>query len=97
MRQNANQLHYQVAQALEGLAGLTEKERMLEPTKAFGENYNNLLVLSKEVMPSVDPRRWPPTLGFRETAAGNSYTISPYMEIVSYLKQVGAILSEGEY
>lgn len=95
MRPNADQLHHQVTQALEGLAGLTEKERTLEPTKAFGENYNNLLALSKEAVPSVDPRRWPAPLGFRDTAAeGVSFTITRYVEIVSYLKQVGAILSE---
>ncbi len=96
MKSNANQIFYQVNQAVEGLEKMTEKEALLEPSKAFGENYNSLLNLARETVPAADSRRWPPMLGYRDTAfEGQSFTVSRYVEIVCYLKQISAILSEG--
>jgi len=85
---NANQVAAQVAGAIRALEKLPAKEREARPSTTFARNYNNLLSLSKESMPEVDERRWPPSL--EEMVCDARYT-----EIHAFLEQLGAILHEG--
>ena len=56
----AEDLYPQVQVAAQVLEKIPAKEREQSPHKAFADNYNNLLALAKEAMPSLDARRWPP-------------------------------------
>jgi len=85
---NANQAGAQVAGAIKALENLPAKEREAKPSSTFARNYNNLLALSKESMPQVDDRRWPPAV--EEIVCDARYT-----ELHSFLEQLKAILSEG--
>jgi hypothetical protein len=85
---NANQAKAQVVGMIRALEKLPAKEREARPSPTFARNYNSLLELSKESMPDVDDRRWPPSV--EETVCDARYT-----EIHAFLEQVSAILSEG--
>lgn len=85
---NANQAGDQVAGAIRALEKLPAKEREARPSTPFAINYNNLLMMSKETMPDVDARRWPPVI--EETVCDVRYT-----EVHSFLEQLQVILQEG--
>ena len=85
---NANQAGAQVTGAIRALEKLPAKEREARPSTAFARNYNNLLALSKESMPAVDARRWPPVI--EEMVCDVRYT-----EIHAFLEQLSSILQEG--
>lgn len=85
---NANQASAQVTGAIRALEKLPAKEREAKPSSTFARNYNNLLALSKEAMPDVDERRWPPVVD--EIVSDARYT-----EIHAFLEQISAILGEG--
>jgi hypothetical protein len=85
---NANQAKAQVMGMIRALEKLPTKERESRPSSTFARNYNSLLELSKESMPAVDNRRWPPSV--EETVCNARYT-----EIHAFLEQASAILSEG--
>lgn len=85
---NANQVKAQVTGMIRALEKLPVKERETRPSPAFARNYNSLLELSKEAMPNVDERRWPPSI--EEVVCDVRYT-----EIHAFSEQIGAILQEG--
>lgn len=85
---NVNQVSAQVTAAISAFEKLPAKEREVKPSPTFARNYNNLLELSKESMPEVDERRWPPSL--EEIVCDARYT-----EIHAFLEQISAILEEG--
>ena len=95
MTTTAEQLFPQVEAAASALAKLSVKEREQKPHKQFAENYNNLLATARETMPSIDPRRWPPTIEIHTPAAGLPSAKATYVEFHSYYKQISAILAEG--
>ncbi|WP_184457702.1 hypothetical protein [Xanthomonas sp. F14] len=90
----ADQIHSQIEAAVSALEKLSVKEREQKPHQQFGENYNNLLSLAKEAMPSIDARRWTPEVVIHKPAMGVSTTNATYVEIHSYFKQLLAILSD---
>jgi hypothetical protein len=83
-----NQVSEQIQGVIKALDKLPAKEREAKPSTLFARNYNNLLTLSKESMPDVDDRRWPPEV--EETVCNVRYT-----EIHAFLEQVSTILAEG--
>lgn len=90
-----DQLFSQIQGTIQVLEKIPAKERGEAPHKEFGENYNNLLSLAKEVMPHADARRWPPAVQIHTPAMGQLSTVARYVEIHAYLKQIQAILAEG--
>jgi len=95
MSVTVNQVFGQVQGAIKALEKLPAKERESKPSRAFAENYNNLLSLAKEAMPDVDARRWPPGAGVHTPAMGQSSSELRFTEIHSFFEQIQAILSEG--
>ena len=95
MSVTAEQIYSQVANAIKALEKLPAKERDAKPSRAFAENYNNLLLLAKEAMPSVDPRRWPTEAPIHTPTMGQASSELRYTEIHSFMGQLMAILSEG--
>ena len=95
MAVTVNQLHSQVTGAIKALEKLPAKERETKPSAAFAENYNTLLALSKEAMPDVDARRWPPDALIHAPAMGLKSSELRFTEIHSFLEQILAILGEG--
>lgn len=91
----ANEIAYQVQGVIKALEKLPAKEREAKPSQSFAQNYNQLLTLAKEAMPSIDSRRWPPEAGIFTPAMGQSSSDVRYTEIHAFLEQVQAILSEG--
>jgi hypothetical protein len=87
-------IQQQLLGAIQALEKLSAKEREQRPYREFGENYNNLLSLAKEAMPSVDSRRWPPALTITLAAMGPSHLDARYVEIHAYMKQIISILAE---
>lgn len=90
-----DQIYSQIEAAASALEKLSAKEREQKPHQQFGENYNALLSLAKEVMPSIDTRRWTPEVVIHKPAMGIATTNATYVEIHSYFKQLLVILSEG--
>ena len=90
-----NQIHGQVAGAIKALEKLPAKERESKPSRAFTENYNSLLALSKEAMPDVDARRWPPSASIHTPAMAQQSSELRFTEIHSFMEQMLAILGEG--
>jgi len=90
-----DQIYSQIEGAASALEKLSSKEREQKPHQQFGDNYNNLLSLAKESMPSIDARRWTPEVVIHKPAMGIATANATYVEILSYFKQLLAILSEG--
>lgn len=90
-----DQIYAQIEAAASALEKLSAKEREQKPHQQFAENYNNLLSLAKEAMPSIETRRWPPEVVIHRPAMGIPSANSTYVEIHSYYKQLLTILSEG--
>jgi len=92
------QIQRQVEAVIKALKKMSAKEREQRPYKEFGENYNRLLELSKEIMISVDSRRWPPEIEIKSAAMGPTHINARYVEVHSYLEQLLSILAEeGDY
>lgn len=91
----AEDLYPQVQAAAQVLEKISAKEREQSPHKAFADNYNNLLALAKEAMPSLDARRWPPLVEILTPSMGLPTAKARYIEFHSYLKQIEAILASG--
>jgi len=89
-----DQIYEQIKGATFALDKLTSKEREELPGGQFAENYNTLLDLAKESMPTADSRRWPPHVETRRAAMAESRSTARYVEIYAYYKQIMAILSE---
>ncbi len=90
-----DQIYTQIEGAVYALEKVPAKEREQKPSEQFATNYNNLLALAKESMPSADDRRWPPQIKIHEPAMALPTSTARYVEIHSYYKQILAILSEG--
>jgi len=89
-----DQMHTQIDAAAYGLEKMSVKEREQKPHEQFVENYNMLRSLAMESTPSADQRRWPPAVTIHRPAMGIPSANASYAEILSYLKQMLAILSE---
>ena len=90
-----DQISTQIAGVIRALEKLPAKEREAKPSRAFVENYNNLLTLAKEAMPDVDARRWPPEGGIHQPAMGQASSEVRFTEIHAFAQQIQAILGEG--
>ncbi|AMC33883.1 hypothetical protein [Janthinobacterium sp. B9-8] len=90
-----NQIHTQVAGAIKALEKLPAKERETKPSRTFSDNYNNLLSLAKEAMPTVDARRWPPEAPTHVPTMGLATSELRFTEIHAFLEQILAIVNEG--
>jgi len=95
MAVTADQVSNQVSGAIRALEKIPAKEREVKPSKAFAENYNNLLALAKEAIPDIDKRRWPPVAGVHQPQMGLPSSELRFTEIHSFLEQIQAILGEG--
>jgi hypothetical protein len=91
----AEQMYGQITKAVEALSKMSAKERGQNPTKQFAENYNTQLALSKEALPNVDNRRWPPIMEIHTPSAGQPSAKGKYIEFHTYYSQMQSILAEG--
>jgi len=72
---------------LETLKGMPAKEKEKTPLHQYGDQFNTLLALAKEVVPNVDARLWPkPVETFNEMGA--SGTGARYGEIETYIRMI---------
>ncbi|MGY4888940.1 UNVERIFIED_CONTAM: hypothetical protein EX528_00680 [Xanthomonas axonopodis] len=94
MSVTSSQIYAQIEASAEVLKNLSAKEREQQPFKEFGDNYNSLLSLAKEVLPNIDPRRWTPTVTTDQSGTATAKANATYAEIHSYFTQLLAILSE---
>ncbi|MFZ6640814.1 hypothetical protein ACO0LL_13795 [Undibacterium sp. TC4M20W] len=94
MTTSAEELHSQTQAAAKSLEKMTVKEREQRPYSTFASNYNNLLALAKESMPTVDDRRWPPAIEI-DVSEGGASVRANYAEIFSYYSQMASILATG--
>ena len=94
MPASPDSVQQQVAMAMQALEKLSAREREERPYRHFGENYNKLLALAKEALPSAIPSRWPPALTITTASVGPSHVDARYVEIHSYMKEIISILAE---
>ena len=95
MTVTADQILPQVQAAIRALEKLPAKERDQKPSKLLVNNYNQLLLLAKEAMPTVDSRRWPPEATINTPAMGLPTSDARFTELHAFLEQVSSILAEG--
>jgi hypothetical protein len=91
----AEQIYNQVQGSIKALEKLPAKEREQKPSQLFANNYNQLLALAKEAMPSTDTRRWPPEATVSTPTMGQASSQVRYTELHSFLEQISAIVAEG--
>lgn len=92
MPNSPEQILGQVNASVDALEKLSKPEREKSPSVWHAENFNNLLLLSKEALTTVDEKRWPkpiPQSAFAKTSANVQH-----IEILSALKQMSSILGE---
>jgi len=94
MPASPDSVQQQVLMAMQALEKLSAREREERPYRHFGENYNKLLALAKESLPSAIPSRWPPVLTLTTAGVGPSHVDARYVEIQSYMNEIVSILSE---
>lgn len=87
MTSNIDRIQNQVVGVIEALETMSQKERQGPPKKVFLERYSQHRMLAMETMPHIDEPNWPPRVTDPRRAN--------YVEILSYYKDISALLSEG--
>lgn len=87
MSENVDRIHNQVTGVIEALEGMSPKEREKSPTKTFLDRYSKHRKLAMKAMADIEEDEWPPNVTDPRRAN--------YVEILSYYKDISALLSEG--
>lgn len=80
---------------LTAMRSMTSNQREQLPMKEFGERYNCLLELAKEVVPNIDPRRWPKPVTFAPYGqADRIMTSARFVELEAYIREIEAVVPQ---
>jgi len=87
MSENIDRIYNQITGVIEALENMTPKERQEAPKRTFLERYSQHRKLAMDAMSNIEEAHWPPNVTDPRRAN--------YVEVLSYYKDMSALLSEG--